>query len=354
MNNRHAGKHPQPPSMADASYMDYMTEVRNFAIRTWFPEVAGEIAGAAAAAGMPALISNEEYAELAPKVDRSAGVAAWKRVMRSQQFLTWQKLQDSYDADRERWESRLAEAEHTNPGRLYMDPDFEVPESACQDIHLQRGGYCGDDLAGYVFYHGTRVFYQGDNDKDEMHEALVDDLHLPADGRVGRILDLGCSIGQCTTVLKERHPDAEVWGLDVAPPMLRYAHMRATDMGVDVHFKLGLAESMDFADGLFDTVLAYILFHEVPKHTFEPIVREVHRVLRPGGTFTVFDTPNTTKLPAPNRMWIAFDAKYNCEPYSPAFGAADFTAMLAGAGFAEVSQAPTDSFLFKTIATKPR
>ena len=51
MDNRHAGKHPQPPSMADASYMDYMTEVRNFAIRSWFPEVAGEIAGVAAAAG---------------------------------------------------------------------------------------------------------------------------------------------------------------------------------------------------------------------------------------------------------------------------------------------------------------
>ena len=354
MANQNSGKHPRPPRMEDTSYMHYMTEVRNFAIRSWFPKVAGEVAGVASAAGMPAVISNAEYAELAPEVDRSAAVAAWKRVMRSQQQLTWQKLQDSYAADREHWEGRLAEAEQRNPDRLHLDPNFQAPASACEEIHLQPGGYCGDGLAGYVFYHGTRVFYQGDNDKDEIHQALVDDLQLPADGRVGRILDLGCSIGQCTTALKERHSDAEVWGLDVAPPLLRYAHLRATDMDVDVHFKLGLAESMDFADGSFDTVLAYILFHEVPKHTFEPIVQEVFRVLRPGGTFTVFDTPNTTKLPAPNRMWLAFDAKYNCEPYSPAFGAADFTAMLAGTGFAEVSQAPTDSFLFKTIATKPR
>ena len=120
-----------------------------------------------------------------------------------------------------------------------------------------------------MFYHGTRVFYQGDNDFDEIHESCVDAMRLPADGQVRRILDLGCSIGQCTTVLKERHPSAEVWGLDVALPMLRYAHMRATDMGVDVHFQQSLAENMEQADGSFDAVLAYILFHEVPEHTFE-------------------------------------------------------------------------------------
>ena len=354
MEQRHTGKHPQPPSREDASHMEYMTEVRNFAIGSWFPEVAGEVGGIAAAAGMPAAISADEYALLAPDIDKSATVAGWKRVMRSQQQLAWQKLQDSFVADREYWEGRLAEAEARNPGRLHYDPDFRVPESACEEIHLQPGGYCGDNLAGYVFYHGTRVFYQGDNDKDEIHESCVDALRPPAAGPIQRILDLGCSIGQCTTALKERHPEAEVEGLDVALPLLRYAHMRATEMNVDVHFRQGLAENLEYADGSFDAVLAYILFHEVPKHTFEPIVREVLRVLRPGGTFTVIDLPNATRLPAPNRMWIAFDARYNCEPYSEAFGATDFAALLGKAGFEDVEQGFTNTFLFNTFATKPR
>ena len=353
MEQRNPGKHPQPPRREDASHIEYMTEVRNFAIRSWFPEIAGEVGGIAAQAGMPAVIDADQYARLAPEIDRSPAVAGWKRVMRSQQQLAWQKLQDSYAADREFWEGRLTEAEERNPGRLHCDPDFHVPESACEDIHLQPGGYCGDNLAGFVFYHGTRVFYQGDNDKDEIHEACVDDMRLPADGQVRRILDLGCSIGQCTTVLKERHPQAEVWGLDVALPMLRYAHMRATDMGVDVHFQQALAENMQHDDDSFDAVLAYILFHEVPEHTFEPIVREMLRVLRPGGTLTVIDTPNSTVFPTPNWMWKVFDARYNCEPYSQAFGAFDFAALLDKVGFEDVSKETTNTFLLNTLATKP-
>ncbi len=353
MQQRNAGKHPEPPRREDASHMEYMTEVRNFAIRSWFPRIAGEVSSIAAAAGLPPAITRDEFAQLAPQVDQVPAVQGWKRLMRSQQQLAWQKLQDSYAADREYWEGQLTEAEERNPGRLHYDPDFVAPESACQDIHLQPGGYCGDNLAGYVFYHGTRVFYQGDNDFDEIHDSCADVMKLPADGQVRRVLDLGCSIGQCTTALKERHPDAEVRGLDVALPMLRYAHMRATDMNVDVHFHQGLAEDLEFSDGMFDTVFAYILFHEVPKHTFEPIVREAFRVLRPGGTFTVIDAPNADRLPPPNRMWAAYDAQYNCEPFSPAFGAADFTGLLAKAGFEEVEKGSSDSFLYNTFAVKP-
>ena len=353
MQQQHSGKHPAPPTREDASHMEYMTEVRNFAIRSWFPEIAGEVAGVADAAGLPAAITPEEFAQLAPEVGRNPKVQSWKRVMRSQQQLAWQKLQDSYAANRDYWEGKLTDAEQSNPGRLHYDPEFVAPESACQDIHLQPGGYCGDQLAGYVFYHGTRVFYQGDNDQDEIHVSCVNAMRPPADGRAQRILDLGCSIGQCTTELKERYPDAEVHGLDVALPMVRYAHMRATEMNVDVHFHQGLAEDLSFSSESFDVVFAYILFHEVPQHTFEPIVREAFRVLRPGGTFTVIDAPNATRLPAPNRMWAAFDAQYNCEPFAPAFGAADFTSLLAKAGFEDVEQGSSGSFLYNTFATKP-
>ena len=67
--------------------MEYMTEVRNFAIRSWFPEIAGEVGGIAAQAGMPAVIDADQYGRLAPEIDRSPAVAVWKRLMRSQQQL---------------------------------------------------------------------------------------------------------------------------------------------------------------------------------------------------------------------------------------------------------------------------
>ena len=86
-------------------------------------------------------------------------------------------------------------------------------------------------------------------------------MSAPADGRVKRILDMGCGIGQLTVGLKKQHPDAEVWGIDHSAPMVRYAHRRAVDLGVDVHFRQALAHRTGFADGSVDLVTAYILFH---------------------------------------------------------------------------------------------
>ncbi len=211
----------------------------------------------------------------------------------------------------------------------------------------------GDTLAGYVFDHGTRVFYQGDNQQDELHAQVVDELRVPDDGKVERILDVGCSIGQCTTVLAERFPKAEVTGLDVGLPMVRYAHRRAVDLGSSARFVQGLAEELPYPDGHFDAVLAYILFHEVPARLFPRIVAEVFRVLRPGGTFTVVDAPNDTHLPGPNRMWLAYDAQYNCEPYSPGFVACDFVQLLTDAGFESIEQHPTPTFLSGTTCNRP-
>ena len=342
-----------PPQPEVQSYMDYMMAVRNFSIREWFPQVAQDIAAQAEEQGLPGDVTVDEYESLAPSIDKAAEVQAWKRVMRSQQQMTWQRLVDAYSSDRARWLALLDEAEKVHPGHLHITPDLEVPESACLDIHLQPGGYCRDPLAGYLFDHGTRVFYQGDNEGDSLHKAYVNAMRVPEDGKVETILDLGCSIGQCTTALKERFPGAEVWGLDIALPLLRYAHLRATTLHIDVHFKQGLAEKLDFDDNSCDCVFAYILFHETPEHTFEPILREAFRVLRPGGTLTIVDAPNNSKMPAANRMWLAFDARYNCEPFSPAFVATDLVALLEKVGFGVVEHGPTPTFLSQTKAAKP-
>ena len=333
----HIGLLPRTPRLEDESYLDFMESFRNHAIRGMFPRIMG-LAGQAAADGR--------------SPDESPYVRTWKRMMRSQQQQTWQKIQQSYHQDAARWEADLAAAERARPGRLHYDPDFVTPKYASLDIHLQPGGYVGDPRAGYVFHHGTKVFYQGDNDQDELHRMVVDHVRPPDDGRVLKVLDIGCSIGQCTTALKQRFPAAEVTGLDVALPLLRYAHKRATDLGVDVHFTQGLAEDMKLPSGQYDVILAYILFHEVPERLFAKILSEVHRLLRPGGTFTVVDAPNDTNLPPGNRLWLRFDARYNCEPYSPAFVASDFPGLLAQAGLRVTSRGPTPTFLTCTTAVK--
>ncbi|MEL7296878.1 MAG: class I SAM-dependent methyltransferase [Pseudomonadota bacterium] len=354
MDSEIVGKLPRAPRLADESYMGYLTAVRNLAINGWFPSIAEDVCATTMAADLPISLTTDDYQKVAPALDSKLSVQAWKRVMRSQQQQTWSSLFAAYNRERDHWLKLLNDAAASYPERLHVDPDFVVPDSACQDIHLQPGGYCRDDLAGFVFYHGTKVFYQGGNDADELHEGYAQGFEPPTDQPVKKILDVGCSIGQCTTALKQRFPDADVWGIDVGLPLLRYAHKRATDMDIDVHFQQALAESLPHDDGSADIVFCYILFHEVPAHTFETIVREAYRVLRPGGQFVVVDAPNGHELPVPNRMWLAFDAQYNCEPYSPAFVATDFVDLVQTCGFEQVEQAPTPTFLSQTIAYKPQ
>jgi ubiquinone/menaquinone biosynthesis C-methylase UbiE len=101
-------------------------------------------------------------------------------------------------------------------------------------------------------------------------------------------------------------------------------------------------------------VHAYILFHELPLTVIPRVLAEVHRVLRPGGVFSIFEFPNMNgTMPAAQRFMIANDSRDNCEPYSPAFVACDFRGMLRDAGFSLSDGPPTvNGFLQSVIATK--
>src|SRR5690606_7842843 len=115
---------------------------------------------------------------------------------------------------------------------------------------------------------------------------------VPRDGVVHRIIDLATSIGQSATLLKERFPSALVVGIDLAAPMLRYAHKRDVDLGLDVEFRQESADELTEHDGSVDIVHVNILFHEVPRVVAEKVVAEAHRVLRDGGLFVITDFAN--------------------------------------------------------------
>ena len=52
------------------------------------------------------------------------------------------------------------------------------------------------------------------------------------------------------------------------------------------------AERMPFGDGLFDAVTSVFLFHELPAKAQRNVLREIARVLRPGGLLVICDSPN--------------------------------------------------------------
>lgn len=346
---------PRPATLADESYTDFIEAFRDMALVRMFPAMCAAGHARLSAEGIepdhtvPLETVNAHF-------NRVPIAQSWQRFMRSAQEMMWRRTRQSFAFDPEAHEALLKAAETRGPGRLIVDPDFAVPGYARREIHLQPGGYTEDPLGGIVYHYGTKIFYQGYNDQDELHAEIAALTAVPEDSKVARVLEVACGVGQGAVQLKRRFPEAEVTGLDVALPVLRYAHMRSADLGVEVDYIQALAEDAPFPDAHFDVLMSYIFFHEVPVEVMKQVLAEAFRLLRPGGKFSIFEFPShgATPLPPAMRFMIDYDSRDNCEPYSPGFVYADFRGLIAEAGFT-VSDGgkPMNDFLQSVVATKP-
>jgi len=266
--------------------------------------------------------------------------AARIRFNRSAQALMWDRAMRAFHGRAEKYLTLMERTDNAGPGSLELNPDMDLPDYTCHEIHAQPGGYVGDPFAGWVYHWAlTQAFYQARNQFDEVFMAIAQSCPKPADGQVHRILDLGCGSGLSTMGFKERFPNAEVWGIDVGGPMVRYGHYQAVQRNLDVHFAQRLAEDTKFPDGYFDIVSDYLLFHEVTVPAAQAIVPEIHRILRPGGIFNHDDsvTEGNPNIPVSHSMysraWLWVDNRHNVEPWIPAYRESDFPGLMRRTGF---------------------
>jgi ubiquinone/menaquinone biosynthesis C-methylase UbiE len=157
-----------------------------------------------------------------------------------------------------------------------------------------------------------------------------------------RILDLGCTVGHATLPFKEMFPDAEVWGIDVAAPQVRYAHARAAALGLDVNFAQMNAEETNFPDGHFDLVVSHILLHETSGKAMPRIFKECARLLAPGGYMIHADLPPFDLMDPFTQFILDNETWYNNEPFWGAMREMDQVKLAMDAGF------PEDTIRFDT------
>jgi ubiquinone/menaquinone biosynthesis C-methylase UbiE len=104
-----------------------------------------------------------------------------------------------------------------------------------------------------------------------------------------RVLDIGTGMAMVpTTLLKDTHWLGEVVGVDITPSMLAGARKSLEGSGANSRIRLvcGSGMVLPFHDHSFDAVTCALATH----HMDVPVLlREVHRVLRPGGRFLVAD-----------------------------------------------------------------
>lgn len=103
-----------------------------------------------------------------------------------------------------------------------------------------------------------------------------------------RLLDVGTGTGTLAIAALERWPALEVTGVDPSTGMLDLARLAAEDRLPPGHrgrhrVEVGWADELPFGDGVFDLAVSSFVLQLVPDRG--RAIREIRRVLRPGGTF---------------------------------------------------------------------
>ena len=104
-----------------------------------------------------------------------------------------------------------------------------------------------------------------------------------------RILDLGCGTATLTLLIKQTHPETQVTGLDGDSKALEIARDKVVRSGLAVTLKEGMAFNLPYPDNSFDRIFSSLLFHHLTREAKERTLKEVYRVLRPGGELHVAD-----------------------------------------------------------------
>jgi SAM-dependent methyltransferase len=109
----------------------------------------------------------------------------------------------------------------------------------------------------------------------------------------GRVLDVGCGAGSVAKAAKRERPDLEVFGCDLSRSAMATAKLDPHG----VEFRLATAEQLPFGDSEFD----FVWIFDVLEHVDDPerVLREVARVLKPGGGFHIV-------LPLEGQPWTIY------------------------------------------------
>ena len=114
-----------------------------------------------------------------------------------------------------------------------------------------------------------------------LYPVLLEKLsHIPFQSA----LDLGCGTGEMLKLILQKDPHKELCGIDLSEEMLAVAKSKLPEQ---VKLLLGDSEALPFPDNAFDVVYCNDSFHHYPAP--KDVLREINRVLKPGGTFLMGD-----------------------------------------------------------------
>jgi ubiquinone/menaquinone biosynthesis C-methylase UbiE len=177
---------------------------------------------------------------------------------------------------------------------------------------------------------------------DEARRTLLDQASIrPSE----RMLDLGCGTGTLVVLIKQLHPDVEVVGIDPDPKALARAGEKAKRARLSIHLDRGFSDQLPYADASFDRVFSSFMFHHLPEGEQTTTMREVRRVLKPGGWLHLLD------LSPPDAGATSFLSRlFHSHGRMAANSTDQILAYMNEAGLADSKEVGRRSMLFMRIA----
>ncbi|MET1005596.1 MAG: methyltransferase domain-containing protein [Propionibacteriaceae bacterium] len=135
-----------------------------------------------------------------------------------------------------------------------------------------------------------------------VHEQLLDRAGLQ-NGQ--RVLEIGCGTGNLLRALGRRKLEVDATGIDPDPAALRLARRKAARAKLPIRYEQAFAGALPAPDEAFDRVLSSFMLHHLPDGERQQALREVRRVLHPGGQLHVVDVDVTGSSKAHRNAQVA-------------------------------------------------
>jgi ubiquinone/menaquinone biosynthesis C-methylase UbiE len=217
-------------------------------------------------------------------------------------------------------------------------PDLVYPNYYLQPFHAYKTGNLSWEAATEVEVaaYAAHARIWSDSGSKAGDARLRDSFHTQIKAQLPTapqtILDLGCSVGMSTFALQDTYPNATVTGLDLSPYFLAIAQYRSQQTQRSVKWVHAAAEATPFADQSFDLVSTCLMCHELPQEATKAILKEAHRLLKPGGHLAIMDMNPQSEVFAKLPPYV-FTLLKSTEPYLDEYFTLDMERSIVEAGF---------------------
>lgn len=295
--------------------------------------------------------STEQELELARRV-RELYEADWRNVEDGiypaslANSFSWRQFALTYPliaADAPRMRRRMHEGRYDD---LPSD-GREYPVYYRRNFHFQTEGYLG---LGSAARYDSQVEILFGGTADAMRRQVLPPVVRGLAGKDPaklRILDVACGTGRVLEMLHASVPGAQLYGVDLSPHYIGFARRRLKET-VPVSLLVENAEQLPFPDGWFDAITCVYLFHELPPKVRTTVLREMARVLKPGGVLVLEDSIQIADAPILEDRLRHFPVQFH-EPFYRHYLTDDLPARMREAGLSEPGVTP--AFMSKVWVT---